>query len=541
MKVETKKAIDVAQAVGTGAAAAMGGAAGVAAASTFATLLNSFTAGDTKQAAFKPADFSSSKKSAAPAVTESNTKANKGNAAKDTSKQYEKAATKAAAKETAKADAPAAVTTHKAENKESNESNENDADADNAVKAEAKNTAAQTTKTEQPAQAAQKPDQAQPPVKMEDVIKALNLNEGQVQQLAQALNMSVTDLKQMQIAVKTDAQTGAPQLTGLMADGKEQNLSAMLGMNAADGKTPTAQVVMDKIAGILNLDNSRKQDFFAQLNISSISSNDAKTVNGSNDATTLKNSNAAKQADQTQPSIKDAPSTIELGKIAVQDTAQSGANGNGNGGNSFNGEAGAQIAVAAQKGDVATEQTQKADFSAALSKAGETAGSSATHGAKADTAHATAQTQAAETAKPHAKIMNQIVEKASILQFPNSTQTKISLNPKELGNVDIKLTMHESSVTASILVENHGVKQVVEANLAQLKHALQQQGITVDEMQVSVDHQGKGNSQNPNHSQQEAAANTPFTGIAPQAAEPASIGAAFMRRPIGNHRVSITA
>lgn len=541
MKVETKKAIDVAQAVGTGAAAATGNAAGVAVASTFATLLNSFTAGDTKQTTFKPADFSSSKKSASPAVTESNTKANKGNTVKDTSKQYEKAATKAAAKATAKADAAATATTHKAENNKSNESNENDADADNAVKADAKNIAAQAAKAEQATQTTQKSDQAQPPVKMEDVIKALNLNEGQVQQLAQALNMSVTDLKQMQIAVKADAQTGAPQLTGLMADGKEQNLSAMLGMNSADGKTATAQVVMDKIAGILNLDATQKQDFFAHLNISSISSNDVKTVNGSNDATTLKNSNAAKQADQTQPSIKDAPSTFELGKIAVQDAAQTGANGNGNGGNSFNGEAGAQITVAAQKSDAVTEQTQKADFSAALGKAGETAGSNAAHGAKADAAHATAQTQAAEAAKPHAKVMSQIVEKASILQFPNSTQTKISLNPKELGNVDIKLTMHESSVTASILVENHAVKQVVEANLAQLKHALQQQGITVDEMQVTVDQQNKDNSQNPNHPQQEAAANTPFTVITPQAAEPATAGAAFMRRPIGNHRVSVTA
>lgn len=529
MKVETKKAIDVAQAVGNGAAAATSGAMGVAITSTFATLLNSFTAGDTKQAALKSADFTSSTKTATPSVAASSTKAK---TAKDTSKQYGNAATKAAAQ----VNAASTTTPGTVANNESNESNENDADADNAAKTGTKNATAQAAKAPEGTQAA---DQAQQPVKMEEVIKTLNLNEQQVQQLAQALNMSVSDLKQMQITFKTDAQTGAPQLTGLMADGKEQNLSTMLGMNSTDGKTASAQAVMDKIAGILNLDTNQKQSFFAQLNISSISFNDATTANGSNGATTIKNGDTAKQADQTQPSTKETPTAVDLGKIAVQDNAQSGTNGNG--GNPFGGEAGAQGAIVMQKNDAVVEQTQNTDFTTALNKAAEAAVVNATQAAKVETTQATAMTASVETAKPDAKVMSQIVEKASILQFPNSTQTKISLNPKELGTVDIKLTMHDSSVTASILVENHAVKQVVEANLTQLKHALQQQGITVDEMQVSVNQQNRDNSQNPNNFHQEAAVNTPSNNIAPKLAEPATVGAAFMRRPTGNHRVSVTA
>lgn len=524
MKVEAKKAIDAAQAVGTGAAAAMGGALAVAGASAFSTLLNSFTANDAKQAAAKPA-------TSAAAL---NIKAN---AAKDTAPKYDLAA---AMTESATATDPKAQ------------------------------------------QKTQETVKAQQPVKMEDVIKTLNLNEQQVQQLAQTLNIGVNELKQMQIAVKTDAQTGAPLLTGIMANGKEQNLGSMPGMGAADGKTVPAQQVMDKIAGILNLDNSQKQDFFAQLNISSISTNDVKTANG--DAT-IKNANAAKQADQTQPTTTNSPSVTDMGKVAVQDAAQSGngANGansgnniknmntakqtnqtqpttktspsaidmgktavqdaaqsknDGNGGNSFNGEAGIQTAAAEQKKDSVAEQAPQTDFSAALSKAGETA---AALGTKPVSANAAAQTQAAATARPDAKVMSQIVEKASILQLPNSTQTTISLNPKDLGNVDIKLTMHDASVTASITVENHDVKQAVEQNLGQLKSALHQQGITVDEMLVSVDQRNSGNPQNQNHSQRDAAANYPYTTAAPRAAEPAAVIAPAMRRPQGDHRVSITA
>ncbi len=539
MKVEMKKATDVTQTAGTGAAVVMG-ASGLAGAGAFATLLSTFTAGDAKQTALQSADFHSAKKNADAPIAARNTESNtfKSNAVKEASQKYEKTAAKAAAKaETSNTNTgnTGSVSAAKAVNSESNESNENDADADNAAKTETKGTAAQAAKAPQSEQA---PDQAQPPMKMEDVIKALNLNDQQVQQLAQALNISAADLKQMQIAVKADGQTGGAQLTALMADGKEQNLSAMLGMNSADGKAAPAQAVMDKIAGILNLDNSQKQDFFAQLNISSFSSNSSDGVKTANGDIALKNSNAAKQADQIQPSANNA-TAIETGNTAVQNAAQP--ENNGNGGNSFNGEAGTQIAATAQKDGAVTEQSQKTDFSAALGKAGEAAGAAATQGTKTTAVHAAAQTLAAETAKPDAKVMNQIVEKATILQFPNATQTKISLNPKELGNVDIKLTMHDSSVTASIVVENSAVKQVVEQNLDQLKNALHQQGITVDEMMVSVGQQNGGNAQNSNQSQREAAANAPFTGTAQRAPEPAAVSPAFMRRPIGNHRVSVTA
>lgn len=529
MKVETNKAMDTAQAAGGGSASVLAATFGPMNTGAFATLLNSFTGNDTKQAAIQPSNTVSRK------TTSTHTAAPKANGIPSKKEASPNAAPVSTKKENA-ADVRQGAA-NKANN-EFSESHEKDADADNASPIDARNTTGQTAPAQQ---APAGTDQTQQPTKMEDVIKSLNLNDQQVRQLAQALNISVADLKQMQITVKPDAQAGVTQLTALMADGKEKNLSAMLGMDAADGKAAPAQMVMDKIAGILKLDNSQKQDFFAQLNISAFEVKTASAPNDANGASAIKNADAAKQADQTQPAAKSGPSFADIGKAAPRDAARNGSqDAGGNGGNTFNGEAGAQIAAATQKNGGETEQTQKADFSAALGKAGESAGAAATHATKTEAAHASAQTQAAETAKPHAKVMSQIVEKASILQLPNSTQTKIILNPKELGAVEIKLVMHDTTVTASIVVENHAVKQMVEQNLDQLKNALRQQGITVDEMQVSVDQQNNGDSQNSSQSQWEAARNAPFGGAA-RVAEPVAASVPYLRRPSGNHRVSLTA
>jgi len=87
------------------------------------------------------------------------------------------------------------------------------------------------------------------------------------------------------------------------------------------------------------------------------------------------------------------------------------------------------------------------------------------------------------------KIIGQIVERAKILSFPNRTHARIALKPPSLGWVDIKIVMHETSARAAIVVESAAVKQTVDQNIDELKAALNQQGISVEEMSVSVQHQ----------------------------------------------------
>ena len=87
------------------------------------------------------------------------------------------------------------------------------------------------------------------------------------------------------------------------------------------------------------------------------------------------------------------------------------------------------------------------------------------------------------------KVIDQIVEKVKILSFPKSTTAKIALKPPSLGWVDIKIVMHETGARTTIVVESAAVKQMVDQNIDQLKAALNQQGISVEEMNVSVEQQ----------------------------------------------------
>ena len=151
----------------------------------------------------------------------------------------------------------------------------------------------------------------------------------QQQQLAQTLNINTADLKQMQVTIRQNVQSGTPQLTTIIPNNKEQNLSTILNMNTASNKTPSTQTIMNKIASILNLSNTQKQDFFTQLNLSSISSSDAKTAGIPNNATAIKNAATAQQADQIQPSAKNVPSAANLGTAAAQPAAQTDTNGSG--------------------------------------------------------------------------------------------------------------------------------------------------------------------------------------------------------------------
>ncbi|MFQ5432886.1 MAG: flagellar hook-length control protein FliK [Nitrospinota bacterium] len=110
---------------------------------------------------------------------------------------------------------------------------------------------------------------------------------------------------------------------------------------------------------------------------------------------------------------------------------------------------------------------------------------------KTTATHTTPVKETVETANKAVenKIINQIVEKAKILSFPKNTHARIALKPPSLGWVDIKIVMHENSARAAIVVESAAVKQTVDQNIDQLKAALNQQGISLEEMNVSVEHQ----------------------------------------------------
>jgi flagellar hook-length control protein FliK len=65
------------------------------------------------------------------------------------------------------------------------------------------------------------------------------------------------------------------------------------------------------------------------------------------------------------------------------------------------------------------------------------------------------------------------------------SEAKLSLFPKNLGHVDVKITMHEGHLIAQFAADTLAGRQMLESQLPQLRQSLQSQGLLVDKLEVS--------------------------------------------------------
>lgn len=86
-----------------------------------------------------------------------------------------------------------------------------------------------------------------------------------------------------------------------------------------------------------------------------------------------------------------------------------------------------------------------------------------------------------------ADVINQIIDKfkAGIVK-ENVTQIKITLKPDYLGDVALKIVSENGIVSAQFTAENQKVKEIIEANFNNLKNMLDEQGVQVAALSVSV-------------------------------------------------------
>ncbi len=87
-------------------------------------------------------------------------------------------------------------------------------------------------------------------------------------------------------------------------------------------------------------------------------------------------------------------------------------------------------------------------------------------------------------------IMNQITEYIKIETGTELTEMEMQLQPETLGTLRIHLTAKEGVVTAQFTAENETVKAVLEAQTIQLKENLNNQGIKVEAVEVTIANQG---------------------------------------------------
>lgn len=84
-------------------------------------------------------------------------------------------------------------------------------------------------------------------------------------------------------------------------------------------------------------------------------------------------------------------------------------------------------------------------------------------------------------------IMNQITEFAKVNLSPDNSSIEMQLNPENLGKVYLHIAAtKEGNITAELAVSSETVKTALEAQIADLRTSLNQQGIKVDAVEVAI-------------------------------------------------------
>ena len=79
-------------------------------------------------------------------------------------------------------------------------------------------------------------------------------------------------------------------------------------------------------------------------------------------------------------------------------------------------------------------------------------------------------------------VIDQIVESARVILTEDKTSMELQLNPQNLGKIILK----EGAVTARIMTQNAVVKEALEAQTVELRQNLEQAGVKVDAVEVTV-------------------------------------------------------
>jgi flagellar hook-length control protein FliK len=87
-----------------------------------------------------------------------------------------------------------------------------------------------------------------------------------------------------------------------------------------------------------------------------------------------------------------------------------------------------------------------------------------------------------------AQLTKPVLETINTIPPKQTRSIRIRLRPEELGQVDVQLSRDAAGkVSAQMLVERENARQILAQTLPQLKLALEQAGLVVDQLHVSSD------------------------------------------------------
>ena len=105
---------------------------------------------------------------------------------------------------------------------------------------------------------------------------------------------------------------------------------------------------------------------------------------------------------------------------------------------------------------------------------------------KLNEVQAAAETTARYTSESTESILRQLADMVKIVKNENLTQMELQLHPASLGTVNVSLVTKGGAVTAEFTTQNEAVRAAIESQVSQLMTNLEEQGVKVEAVEVSV-------------------------------------------------------
>lgn len=102
--------------------------------------------------------------------------------------------------------------------------------------------------------------------------------------------------------------------------------------------------------------------------------------------------------------------------------------------------------------------------------------------------HTYRSSSAAGTEHLHGSIMEQLLQKISLVNHGDRSEIKLHLTPPELGSIKIHFTEENDEIEAKIFVEDAEVKAAIESNVHRLKESVAASGLEIHKFEVVVQH-----------------------------------------------------
>lgn len=88
------------------------------------------------------------------------------------------------------------------------------------------------------------------------------------------------------------------------------------------------------------------------------------------------------------------------------------------------------------------------------------------------------------------EIINQVLDAIKVNVTADTSSMELQLNPENLGRVNLNVAAKDGVITATITAQNESVKTIIENQIIQLKESLNNQGLKVNEVSVTVSAHG---------------------------------------------------